>query len=99
MKYYFVANIKVLDHNEYQKYLEKADEIFSKFKGKYLAVDNSPMRLEGKWDYSKSVIIEFDSKKDFEEWYFSEEYQQILRFRLDASDCDTVLIEGLKNVS
>lgn len=96
MKYYFVANIKVLDQKEYQKYLEKADEVFSKFKGKYLAVDDSPLRLEGRWDYSKSVIIGFKNKKDFEKWYFSDEYQQILKHRLNASDCDTVLIKGLK---
>lgn len=96
MKHYFVANIKVHDQKEYEKYLDKVDEIFSKYKGKYLAVDESPLRLEGKWDYSKSVIIEFRSKKDFEDWYFSEDYQKILRHRLNASSCDTILIEGLK---
>jgi len=96
MKYYLVANIKVRNQKEYQKYLEEVDDIFSKHKGKYIAVDNSPLRLEGKWDYSKSVIIEFKNKKDFEDWYFSEEYQKILKFRLNSSNCDTILIEGLK---
>ena len=96
MKYYFVANIRIHDQKEYEKYLDKVDEIFSKYKGKYLAVDESPLRLEGTWDYSKSVIIEFRSKKDFEDWYFSKDYQKILRFRLNGSSCDTILVEGLK---
>ncbi len=96
MKYYFVANIKIQDPEEYKKYLEKVDAVFSKFKGKYIAVDNLPLRLEGKWDYSKSVIIEFKTKKDFEDWYYSKEYQKILRFRLNAANCDSILIEGLK---
>ena len=96
MKYYFVANIKIQDQKEYQKYLEKADAVFSKYNGKYIAVDSSPLRIEGKWDYSKSVIIEFKTKKDFEDWYFSEEYQKILKFRLNAANCDSILIEGLK---
>jgi uncharacterized protein (DUF1330 family) len=96
MKHYFIANIKIHNHSEYQKYLDKVDDIFAKYKGKYIAVDNSPLRLEGKWDYSKTVIIEFKNKKDFDDWYFSEEYQKILKFRLNNSDCDTILVEGLK---
>gem|GEM_PF-6521729 len=62
MKYYFVAQIKIHSNNEYQKYLDKVDEVFSRYKGRYLAVDNSPVQLEGKCDYSKFVIIEFQSK-------------------------------------
>ena len=96
MKCYFVAQIKIHNEKEYQKYLDRINEVFSKYKGKYLAVDSSPTRIEGKWDYSKSVIIEFPSKSDFESWYFSKDYQTILKHRLNASTCDTILLEGLK---
>jgi len=95
MKYYLVAHIRIHNQKEYQKYLDKVDGVFSKHKGKYLAVDNSPTLLEGEWDYSKSVIIEFKNKSDFEEWYFSKEYQSILKHRLNASTCDTILLQGL----
>jgi uncharacterized protein (DUF1330 family) len=94
MKYYFVANIKINDPDEYQKYLNEADEIFSKYNGKYLALDDSPLVLEGKWDYSRVVIIEFPSKTDFNKWYKSEDYQRILQYRLRSADCDTILIKG-----
>ena len=94
MKYYFVANIKIDNPDEYQKYLNEADEIFSKYNGKYLALDDSPLVLEGKWDYSRVVIIEFQSKSEFNKWYKSEDYQRILQYRLRAADCDTILIEG-----
>ena len=96
MKHYFVAQIKIHNQEEYEKYLEKVDEVFSGFKGKYLAVDESPILLEGKWNYSKSVIIEFPGKKDFEEWYYSEAYQGILSHLLEGSQCDTILLEGLE---
>ena len=94
MKYYFVANIKINDPDEYQKYLNEADEIFSKYNGKYLALDDSPLVLEGKWDYSRVVIIEFQSKSEFNKWYKSKDYQRILEYRLGAADCDTILIKG-----
>ena len=94
MSYYFMANIRIKDDLEYQKYIDEADEIFAKFKGSYLTVDNIPEVVEGKWDYSRAVLIRFDSKDDFEAWYRSAEYQKILKFRLSASESDTILIRG-----
>jgi uncharacterized protein (DUF1330 family) len=41
-----------------------------------------------------AVIIEFENKEDFENWYNSKDYQRILRYRLNAADCDTILIKG-----
>ncbi len=95
MSYYFIANIKINNPADYDKYLEHIDEIFSKYKGKYLAVDSCPTVLEGKWDYTKSVLIKFHSKREFKYWYYSEDYQKILKFRLGSATCDTILIKGL----
>jgi uncharacterized protein (DUF1330 family) len=96
MIHYFVAQIKINNPHEYEKYLDKFDDIFSKYKGEYLAIDESPTVLEGSWDYTKSVLVKFDSKQDFEDWYFSDEYQMILKYRLNSSKCDTILLEGVQ---
>jgi uncharacterized protein (DUF1330 family) len=95
MSSYFVAQIKVHDYQEYEKYLESFDDIFSRYNGEYLAIDESPTLLEGEWNYTKSVIIKFNSKEDFEDWYYSDDYQKILKYRLNASDSDTILLEGI----
>lgn len=94
MSYYLVANIKINDEDEYQKYVDNVDEVFSKYKGKYLAVDNSPKLIEGKWKYTRAVIIEFKTESDFNNWYNSKDYQEILKHRLNGADCDTILIKG-----
>ncbi|MGB8490379.1 MAG: DUF1330 domain-containing protein [Bacteroidales bacterium] len=96
MAYYFAAQIKVNDPAGYDKYLDHFDEIFSKYKGEYIAIDESPVILEGTWDYTKSVIIKFNSKKEFEDWYYSDEYQTILKYRLNSAKCDTILLEGME---
>lgn len=96
MKQYFVAQIKINEHDEYEKYLENFDEVFSKYNGKFLAIDESPSLLEGSWDYTKSVLIEFSSREEFEAWYYSDDYQKILKYRLRAANCDTILLEGLE---
>ena len=95
MDYYFIAQIRINDDDEYQKYIDKAGAIFKKYKGEYLSVDNEPDLLEGKWDYTRTVLIKFKSKDDFEDWYYSDDYQEILKYRLKGADCDTILIKGL----
>ena len=95
MSYYFVAQISIKDEKEYENYIAGADSVFSKYNGKYLAVDNSPQLLEGNWNYTRTVIIEFPNKSDFDAWYSSTEYQSILKHRLKAADCDTILVKGL----
>jgi len=94
MSYYFVANINIRDDQEYQKYLDRAGDIFARYHGSYLAVDNDPELLEGDWNYQRVVLIRFDSKKDFTAWYNSEDYQEIVKYRLKAADCNTILVKG-----
>jgi uncharacterized protein (DUF1330 family) len=95
MKHYFIAQIRINNPVEYEMYLERFDDIFSQFKGEYLAIDEAPVILEGDWNYTKSVLVKFNSKQDFEDWYYSDDYQSILKHRLNSSDCNTILVEGV----
>jgi uncharacterized protein (DUF1330 family) len=94
MSFYFMAGISVKDKDEYNRYLEQVDEVFDKYRGSYLAVDDFPQVLEGKWESERAVLIRFETKEAFEEWYRSEDYQEILKYRLKAADCNTILFEG-----
>ena len=96
MSVYFIANICVLDQNEYNKYVEKVDSVFNKFNGKYLVVDENPEILEGEWKYSRVILIEFPDKESLKKWYTSSEYQDILKYRLSSAKCDTLVVEQLK---
>ncbi|MEN8116486.1 MAG: DUF1330 domain-containing protein [Bacteroidota bacterium] len=95
MSVYFIAQIQVEDKAAYQKYVDSADKIFQNYNGTYLAVDDSPMCLEGIWDESRIVVIEFPDKDKFKAWYCSAEYQEILKYRLKAAQCDSILIKGM----
>lgn len=94
MSCYFIAQIQISDMDDYQKYLDSSSEVFSKFNGKYLAVDKNPQVLEGNWPYSRIAIIEFENEKELRCWYESSEYQSILQYRLKAAKCDTLLVKG-----
>lgn len=94
MSFYFMANITINDENEYKKYVEGVNEVFAKFRGTYLAVDDHPQLLEGRWESERAVLIRFETREDFEAWYESEDYQGILKHRLRAAVCNTILFEG-----
>jgi len=69
--------------------------IFSKYNEKFLAIDESHTLLKGTWDYIKSVLVEFNTNEEFKAWYYSDDYQKILKYRLRAAKCDTILLKGL----
>lgn len=94
MSVYFIANIAIQKETEYEKYLERVDEVFARFEGKYLAVDRSPEVLEGTWEYSRVILIEFPDRAALLRWYQSEAYQEILKFRLRGARCDSIIAEG-----
>ena len=94
MSVYFMANIRISNPIDYKKYLDRSEEVFAKYNGNYLAVDNLPEVIEGEWTYSRAVLICFESREDFEKWYRSDDYQEILQYRCSAADCDSILIHG-----
>jgi uncharacterized protein (DUF1330 family) len=99
MTAYFVAQIRIDDVAEYQKYLDRSDDVFARFNGTYLAVDAAPTVLEGTWPYSRAVIIRFPDEADLLAWYRSPDYQEILAHRLGGAHCDTVVVHGADQVS
>ncbi|MCL1795968.1 MAG: DUF1330 domain-containing protein [Clostridia bacterium] len=94
MSVYFIANIRMKDEEAYRPYLKDVDAILAKYAGEYLAVEDNPRVLEGDWPYTRLVLIRFPDEESLTRWYFSAEYQAILRYRLDGAECDTVVVRG-----
>jgi len=93
MSAYFIANLKIHDQDEYQKYLIHVENTVAKFNGKYLAVDKNPEILEGQWNYTRLVLIEFPDRESIKKWYHSPEYQEILKIRLSSADSDIIIVK------
>jgi uncharacterized protein (DUF1330 family) len=89
-----VARILIHDDAEYERYLDKCDEVFARFSGRYLAVDRSPVPLEGTPEEGRMVLIEFPDEAAFRQWYGSPEYREILAHRLAGAYCTSVLVRG-----
>ena len=95
MSVYLIATIQIHDREIYGKYESGFLQIFERFNGRLLAVDENPDLLEGEWPVTRTVLIEFPTEKDALAWYQSDEYQELMKHRLDASSGDVVLLQGL----
>lgn len=95
MTVYAVANIKIKDRAEYEKYSDQFMDVFSKFNGKLLAADFNAKAVMGEWDGDRLVIVEFPSAGEFKAWATSPEYLEIAKHRIAGADVTTVLAEAL----
>jgi uncharacterized protein (DUF1330 family) len=95
MAVYAVVNIQITDPERYTEYREKAPATIARYGGKYLARGGEVEVLEGKWNPQRLVILEFESKERFHEWYNSPEYTPLKEQRHEASDTEFVVVEGL----
>lgn len=95
MAAYVITQLKITDMNEFNKYGAGFMDIFSNYNAKILAVDEEPSIKEGEWPYTRTVILEFDSKESAEQWYHSDAYQEICKHRFAASTGNFAILNGL----
>ena len=94
MSVYVIAQLNIHDRTRYATYGSGFMEIFSKYGGRVLSVDEAAQVLEGDWNYMRTVLLEFPSEEQATAWYRSPEYQSLAEHRFAASDANIVLIKG-----
>lgn len=94
MTVYGIALIDIADRSEYSKYEQGFAQIFAKYQGEVLAVDEAPRVKEGDWNFTRTVLIRFPSETEFNRWYESDEYQALAGIRFRASSAKLAVISG-----
>jgi uncharacterized protein (DUF1330 family) len=95
MAVYAVVNVRVTDPDRYAKYRDQAPATIARYDGKYLARGGTVEVLEGEWNPQRLVILEFESRERFSEWYNSPEYAPLKQLRSEAAVTEFVVVEGL----
>ncbi len=91
-----MAKIDIHDPARYARYEEGFLAILDKYKGRILSVDEKPLVLEGDWSGTRTVILSFHHKEEALAWYNSRDYQELAKFRFDASSGDVVIVQGIE---
>jgi uncharacterized protein (DUF1330 family) len=59
-----------------------------------LAFGPAAENLEGQWHGTQTVLLEFESVEAAKEWYYSDAYQEALKLRQAAADCNGAILSG-----
>lgn len=94
MSRYLLAQINIMDRNEFRKYEKELLGTLSPYNAEILAVDDDPIVIEGNYNYTRTVIIRFSTEKELKKWYDSKEYQEILSIRQAASEGNLLILTG-----
>ncbi len=95
MSVFLIAQINIHDEQQYAIYGDGFMEIFNRYNGSVLAVDEAPAVLEGEWAYTRTVLLQFRTREDADAWYNSEAYQALAQHRFAASEANIALIQSL----
>ena len=94
-KVYGFAQIAVKDPERYAKYEENFMAILGDHGGRLIGFSQPAEVIEGSFDATRAVLLEFDTRDAFDAWYKSDAYQEIVKHRHASSDGTVLLINGL----
>lgn len=93
---YIVGHIKITDRETYAGYEAGFGEIFQRYDGEFLAVDDDVLMLEGDNRHTRTVLVRFPDRAAALAWFQSDAYQELAAIRWSASTAEISLIEGVE---
>ena len=94
MAAYVIVDIEIHDAALYDDYRKRVPATIEKYGGKFLVRGGQFEQLEGSWQPTRLVLLEFPSMEQALKWYRSPEYAPLIKLRQKASRGRLVAIEG-----
>ncbi len=91
---YLIADVTVKDAAGYEEYRKLVPATIQKHGGKYLVRGGGHEVLEGDWQPSRVVVLEFPSLEQARSWYFSEDYKPAKEIRFRTAISRVLIVEG-----
>ncbi|MYT32180.1 MULTISPECIES: DUF1330 domain-containing protein [unclassified Streptomyces] len=94
MPAYVIVNVDVLDEEAGLAYAPVAQESILSHGGRYLVAGPTPEPVEGSWDASRFMVIEFPDMDRIRQWYDSPEYRRARAIREGKVRVAMLFVEG-----
>lgn len=92
-KGYVIFQEEITDLERYlNEYLPPAAETVEDHGGRVLVNTTDPDVIEGEWDHSRTVVVEFPSVEAAHEWYTDPAYEEVKPIRHEASEYANAVI-------
>jgi uncharacterized protein (DUF1330 family) len=95
MAAYLIADTEIHDQAVYDDYKRKVLPVIQKFGGRFVVRGAPHEVLEGSWNPTRLVVIEFPDMAKLKAWYASPEYAPLLALRQPAANDHLVAVEGV----
>ena len=95
MSAYLVVQVDIKDPERYEQYRKMVPSTLEQYGGKFLVRGGKVENLEGSWQPSRFVIIEFDSSERAKAWWSSEEYGPAKELRQQTTHTEMILVDGV----
>ena len=94
MSAYVVVQVDIKDPERFEDYRAMVPASLAAYGGRYVVRGGALETLEGSWQPSRMVIIEFDSVEQAKRWWDSDEYREARDLRQATADTQMIVIEG-----
>ena len=95
MPAYVIVETDITDPDRYEQYKAASPGAVSAGGGRFIARGGELAVLEGDWEPSRLVILEFPDLAAVKEFYDSERYQAAKELREGAARLNMVAVEGI----
>jgi uncharacterized protein (DUF1330 family) len=95
MPAYVVIETDINDPERYERYTAASPDAVHSGGGRFLVRGGELAVLEGDWDPSRLVILEFPDLDAVKRWYDSPEYVEARKLREGAANLRMVAVQGL----
>lgn len=95
MAAYVIAQVEVTDPESFARYREMVPATLESYGGRFIVRGGKTEPLEGDWNPSRLVVIQFDSVERAKAWWASEEYAEAKALRQRSANTKLTVVEGL----
>ena len=96
MTAYVIADTEVVDSVLVERYRDLARKSIAQYGGRYIVRGGAIDPVEGGWQPTLLVIVEFPSMAQARQWYRSPEYAEALKLRQTALRRRLIFVEGVQ---
>lgn len=95
MPAYVIAETDVIEPEQYERYKAASPAAIAAGGGCFLVRGGEFVVLEGDWQPSRLVILEFEDLEAAKRWYESDVYQEAKKLRDGAAHLRVVAVQGV----
>jgi uncharacterized protein (DUF1330 family) len=95
MPAYVIAETDINNPEQYERYRAVVPATLETYGGRFLVRGGEHIVLEGEWQPTRLVVIEFDDLDAVRRWWDSPEYQEAKQVREGAATMRVVAVQGV----